>query len=141
MVTFSRLVKKKIRIFRKNQCLTKALKGFPQRKGICSRPFIMTPKKPCSARRKVMDVFFMRDKKMIIAYIPGEGHTLTKFSRVLVRGGLRPDLPGVHYILIRGKLDLHGLLLRKKGRSKYGTFLKERPRKKDRRFAFKKKVK
>ena len=88
-----------------------------------------------------MDVFFMRDKKMIIAYIPGEGHTLTKFSRVLVRGGLRPDLPGVHYILIRGKLDLHGLLLRKKGRSKYGTFLKERPRKKDRRFAFKKKVK
>jgi small subunit ribosomal protein S12 len=141
MVTFFQLIKKNLRKFRQKQCLTKALKGNPQRKGICSRVFIMTPKKPCSARRKVLDVFFPRDKRMIIAYIPGEGHTLTKFSRVLVRGGLRPDLPGVHYILIRGKLDLHGLLLRKKGRSRYGTFLQERARKRDRRLAFKTKKK
>jgi small subunit ribosomal protein S12 len=139
MVTFFQLIKRKVRRNRPKQCLTKALKGFPQRKGICPRVFIMTPKKPCSARRKVLDVFFPREKKMIIAYIPGEGHTLTRFSRVLVRGGLRPDLPGIHYILVRGKLDLHGLLLRKKGRSKYGTFLQERARKKDRRHAFKRK--
>jgi small subunit ribosomal protein S12 len=139
MVTFFQLIKKKIRKFRKKQFLTKALNQAPQRKGTCSQILIMSPKKPCSARRKIVKVYLPFSRKIIIAYIPGEGHSLTKFSRVLIRGGIRPDLPGVHYTLIRGQLDLHGLVLRRKGRSRYGTFLHYRARKRDRRLALKKK--
>lgn len=138
MVTYFQLIKQKQRQDRKTQFLTKALNKAPQRRGTCAQITIMSPKKPCSARRKIVKVFLPATKKLILAYIPGEGHSLTKFSRVLVRGGSRPDLPGVHYILIRGQLDLHGLLLRRKGRSKYGTFLHYRARKRDRRLAFKK---
>jgi len=138
MVTFFQLTKKKLRVYRKKQCLTKALKHCPQRKGSCAEVLIKTPKKPCSARRKVMKVY-LSTKKYILAYIPGEGHNLMRFSRVLIRGGSRPDLPGVHYIIIRGKCDLHPLLLKRQGRSKYGQKLQNRPRKKDRRNSFKKK--
>lgn len=139
MVTFCQILKRNIRVFRKKQCLTKVLKLAPQKKGICSRVLILSPKKPCSARRKVVEVFIPSLKKLVIAYIPGIGHSLVKFSRVLIRGGSRPDLPGVHYILVRGKYDLHGLLLRKKARSKYGVFQHDQPRKRDRRLATKKK--
>lgn len=127
MVTLLQL-RKNIRIFRKKQCLTRALKKAPQRKGFCTQVLIMTPKKPSSAKRKVMRVF-LSSKKEIFAYIPGEGHNLQKFSRVLVRGGLIPDLPGVHYTIIRGKLDLLGLAKREQGRSKYGTKLLFRAKK------------
>lgn len=137
MVTFHQLIKRRVRIFRKKQCLAKALKLAPQKKGICSRVFILSPKKPCSARRKVVEVFIPSLKKLVIAYIPGISHTLVRFSRVLLRGGSRPDLPGVHYILVRGKYDLQGLILRKKARSKFGVFRHDQPRKRDRRLAIK----
>ena len=96
------------------------LEECPQKKGVCLQVMTRTPKKPNSALRKVARVR-MSNGKEITAYIPGEGHNLQEHSIVLVRGGRVPDLPGVKYHMIRGKLDTAGVEGRKRGRSKYGT--------------------
>lgn len=100
---------------------TPALQKCPQKKGICLKVFLRTPKKPNSALRKLVKLRLLSNKKVVTAYIPGEGHNLQDYSAVLIRGGRVKDLPGVKYHLIRGKLDLLGLKTRKTSRSKYGT--------------------
>jgi len=92
-----------------------------QKRGICIKIFLRTPKKPNSALRKLAKLKLFSNKKTVTAYIPGEGHNLQNYSTVLIRGGRVPDLPGVKYRIIRGKLDLSGLKNRRTSRSKYGT--------------------
>ena len=99
---------------------TPALKSCPQRRGICTRVYTTTPKKPNSAIRKVARVKLTSGFE-ITAYIPGEGHSLQEHSIVLVRGGRVKDLPGVRYKIIRGALDSTGVKDRKQSRSKYGV--------------------
>jgi small subunit ribosomal protein S12 len=99
---------------------TAALKGAPQRRGVCTRVFTHTPKKPNSALRKVARVRLTGGME-ITAYIPGEGHNLQEHSIVLVRGGRVKDLPGVRYKIIRGTLDTAGVRDRKQARSRYGA--------------------
>ncbi len=99
---------------------TPALGACPQRSGVCTRVYTVTPKKPNSALRKVARVM-LRNGHEIIAYIGGEGHNLQEHSVVLVRGGRVPDLPGVRYHIVRGTLDTSGVTGRLQGRSKYGT--------------------
>ena len=100
---------------------TPALEKCPQKKGICLKILLRTPKKPNSALRKLVKLRLMSNKKIVTAYIPGEGHNLQDYSAVLIKGGRVKDLPGVKYHIIRGKLDLLGLKNRKTSRSKYGT--------------------
>jgi len=97
-----------------------ALKSCPQRRGVCTRVYIMTPKKPNSALRKVAKVKLTSGYE-VTCYIPGIGHNLQEHSIVLVRGGRVKDLPGVRYHIIRGVLDAAGVENRKQGRSKYGA--------------------
>ena len=97
-----------------------ALKGCPQRRGVCTRVNTVTPKKPNSALRKVARVRLTNGYE-VTAYIPGEGHNLNEHSIVLVRGGRVKDLPGVRYHIVRGVLDTQGVSGRKRGRSKYGA--------------------
>ena len=99
---------------------TAALKGSPQRRGVCTRVYTTTPKKPNSALRKVARVK-LTSQVEVTAYIPGEGHNLQEHSMVLVRGGRVKDLPGVRYKIIRGSLDTQGVKSRKQARSRYGT--------------------
>jgi small subunit ribosomal protein S12 len=99
---------------------TPALKGSPQRRGVCTRVFTTTPKKPNSALRKVARVRLTSGIE-VTAYIPGIGHNLQEHSIVLVRGGRVKDLPGVRYHIVRGTLDASGVNGRNKSRSKYGT--------------------
>ena len=97
-----------------------ALTGSPQRRGVCTRVYTTTPKKPNSALRKVARVRLTNGFE-VTAYIPGEGHNLQEHSIVLIRGGRVKDLPGVRYHIIRGVLDTSGVQDRIQGRSKYGT--------------------
>nr|YP_009690544.1 ribosomal protein S12 [Lindsaea linearis]YP_009690591.1 ribosomal protein S12 [Lindsaea linearis]QEG57324.1 ribosomal protein S12 [Lindsaea linearis]QEG57371.1 ribosomal protein S12 [Lindsaea linearis] len=97
-----------------------ALRRCPQRRGVCTRVYTTTPKKPNSALRKVARVR-LTSKFEVTAYIPGIGHNLQEHSVVLVRGGRVKDLPGVRYHIVRGTLDAAGVKDRKKGRSKYGV--------------------
>ena len=97
-----------------------ALKGAPQRRGVCTRVFTNTPKKPNSALRKVARVRLTSGVE-VTAYIPGEGHNLQEHSIVLVRGGRVKDLPGVRYKIVRGALDASGVANRKQARSRYGA--------------------
>lgn len=97
-----------------------ALNACPQRRGVCTKVYTTTPKKPNSAMRKVAKVRLTTGKE-VIAYIPGEGHNLQEHSIVLVRGGRIKDLPGVKYHIVRGTLDTSGVDGRKQRRSKYGT--------------------
>ncbi|KAJ3299282.1 30S ribosomal protein S12 [Borealophlyctis nickersoniae] len=99
---------------------TPALEGCPQKRGVCVKVYTMKPRKPNSAQRKVAKVQ-LTNKKVVIAYIPGEGHNLQEHSVVLVRGGRVSDCPGVKYKIIRGALDCQGVVGRKTSRSKYGT--------------------
>ena len=99
---------------------TRALNACPQRRGVCTRVYTTTPKKPNSALRKVAKVRHTTGNE-VICYIPGEGHNLQEHSIVLVRGGRVKDLPGVRYTIVRGALDTAGVTNRKKSRSKYGT--------------------
>ncbi|MCF1751252.1 MULTISPECIES: 30S ribosomal protein S12 [Mariniradius] len=99
---------------------SKALDACPQRRGVCTRVYTTTPKKPNSAMRKVARVRLTNGKE-VNAYIPGEGHNLQEHSIVLIRGGRVKDLPGVRYHIIRGALDTAGVKDRKQGRSKYGA--------------------
>ena len=99
---------------------TAALKGSPQRRGVCTRVYTTTPKKPNSALRKVARVRLTTSVE-VTAYIPGEGHNLQEHSMVLVRGGRVKDLPGVRYKIIRGSLDTQGVKGRKQARCLYGA--------------------
>jgi small subunit ribosomal protein S12 len=99
---------------------SRALDACPQRRGVCTRVYTTTPKKPNSALRKVAKVRLTNSIE-IIAYIPGEGHNLQEHSIVLIRGGRVKDLPGVRYHIVRGSLDTAGVDGRKQSRSKYGT--------------------
>ena len=97
-----------------------AMQNCPQRRGVCTRVYTTTPKKPNSALRKVARVRLTNGME-VTAYIPGEGHNLQEHNSVLVRGGRVKDLPGVRYHIVRGKLDASGVNGRNKSRSKYGT--------------------
>jgi small subunit ribosomal protein S12 len=97
-----------------------ALKGSPQKRGVCTRVYTTTPKKPNSALRKVARVRLTNGFE-VTSYIPGEGHNLQEHSIVLIRGGRVKDLPGVRYHIVRGTLDASGVADRKQRRSKYGT--------------------
>ncbi len=97
-----------------------ALEGCPQKRGVCTRVYTTTPKKPNSALRKVAKVRLTNGYE-VITYIGGEGHNLQEHSVVLIRGGRVKDLPGVRYHTVRGALDAAGVADRKQGRSKYGT--------------------
>ena len=99
---------------------TRALAGSPQRRGVCTRVYTTTPKKPNSALRKVARVRLTNGME-VTSYIPGEGHNLQEHSVVLVRGGRVKDLPGVRYKVVRGTLDAAGVSDRKQGRSLYGV--------------------
>ena len=99
---------------------SRALRGSPQRRGVCTRVYTTTPKKPNSALRKVARVRLSSGVE-VTAYIPGVGHNLQEHSIVLVRGGRVKDLPGVRYKIIRGTLDTQGVKNRKQARSRYGA--------------------
>jgi small subunit ribosomal protein S12 len=119
MPTINQLVRKgRKRIKKKTN--TPALKGAPQKRGVCTRVYTSTPKKPNSALRKVARVRLTSGIE-VTAYIPGIGHNLQEHSVVLVRGGRVKDLPGVRYHIVRGTLDTLGVEDRRQGRSKYGA--------------------
>ena len=99
---------------------TPALRGSPQKRGVCTRVYTTTPKKPNSALRKVARVR-LTNQLEVTAYIPGEGHNLQEHSIVLIRGGRVKDLPGVRYHIVRGTLDASGVNGRMQSRSKYGA--------------------
>ncbi|MBK6835489.1 MAG: 30S ribosomal protein S12 [Bacteroidetes bacterium] len=119
MPTIQQLVRKG-RTKAPNKSKSVALTSCPQRRGVCTKVYTTTPKKPNSAMRKVAKVR-LTNKEEIIAYIPGEGHNLQEHSIVLVRGGRVKDLPGVRYHIIRGALDTAGVDGRRQRRSKYGA--------------------
>ena len=119
MPTIAQLVRKG-REAKVTKTKTPALKGAPQRRGVCTRVYTTTPKKPNSALRKVARVRLSSGVENT-AYIPGVGHNLQEHSIVLVRGGRVKDLPGVRYHIVRGTLDAAGVENRKQGRSKYGA--------------------
>ncbi len=119
MPTINQLVRKgRSRVKKKSN--TPALKACPQKRGVCTRVYTATPKKPNSALRKVARVRLTNGME-VTTYIPGEGHNLQEHSVVLVRGGRIKDLPGVRYHIIRGVLDSVGVQDRKQGRSRYGA--------------------
>ena len=119
MPTYQQLIRKPRKAKNRSKRVP-ALQRCPQKKGVCIKIFLRTPKKPNSALRKLTRLRLTNNKK-IMAYIPGEGHNLQEYSTVLIRGGRVKDLPGIKYHLIRGKLDFNGLKERKTSRSKYGT--------------------
>jgi small subunit ribosomal protein S12 len=119
MPTISQLIRFG-RISKKKKTKSPALKGCPQRRGVCLQVRTMTPKKPNSALRKIARVRLTTGIE-VTSYIPGEGHNLQEHSIVLVRGGRVKDLPGVRYHIVRGTLDAAGVNQRRKSRSKYGA--------------------
>lgn len=119
MATIQQLLKKKRNINKKKN-KAPALNKSPQKKGLCLKVYTKTPKKPNSALRKIAQIK-LSNQKEVLAYIPGENHSLQEHSTVLIRGGRVKDLPGVKYHIIRGVLDLHSVKNKKNGRSKYGT--------------------
>ncbi|MAA79510.1 MAG: 30S ribosomal protein S12 [Deltaproteobacteria bacterium] len=119
MPTINQLVRKG-RAKIKNKTNSPALEACPQKRGVCTRVYTSTPKKPNSALRKVARVR-LSNQMEVTAYIPGEKHKLQEHNSVLIRGGRVKDLPGVRYHIIRNKLDLQGVEGRKQGRSKYGA--------------------
>jgi len=119
MPTINQLVRKG-RTKIKNKTNSPALDSCPQKRGVCTRVYTSTPKKPNSALRKVARVR-LSNQMEVTAYIPGEKHKLQEHNSVLIRGGRVKDLPGVRYHIIRNKLDLQGVEGRQQGRSKYGA--------------------
>jgi small subunit ribosomal protein S12 len=117
--TINQLIAKGRKIVRSKPS-TPALQRCPQKRGVCTRVYTSTPKKPNSALRKVARVRLTNSIE-VTAYIPGEGHNLQEHSIVLIRGGRVKDLPGVRYHVIRGTLDTSGVTDRRQGRSKYGA--------------------
>ena len=120
MVTKNQLIFKKNRKKKLKKNKTLFLQGCPQKKGICLKVFVRSPKKPNSATRKVVKVLFLSTKKTSHCHIPGIKHNLQKYSTVLIRGGRVKDLPGIRYRLVRGKFDLKRVYDRVKAKSKYG---------------------
>lgn len=119
MPTISQLIKKG-RHDKKTRMASPALKACPQKRGVCTRVYTTTPKKPNSALRKVCRVRLTNGME-VTSYIPGIGHNLQEHSIVLIRGGRVKDLPGVRYHTVRGTLDAQGVANRKQSRSKYGA--------------------
>ena len=119
MPTINQLVRRS-RKATKKKTDAPALKACPQKRGVCTRVYTTTPKKPNSALRKVARVR-LTNQMEVTSYIPGEGHNLQEHSVVLIRGGRVKDLPGVRYHIVRGTLDAIGVQERRQGRSKYGT--------------------
>jgi small subunit ribosomal protein S12 len=119
MATTNQLVRKP-RISQKIKSTVPALAGCPQKRGVCTRVYTTTPKKPNSALRKVARVRLTNGME-VTTYIGGEGHNLQEHSVVLIRGGRVKDLPGVRYHTVRGSLDTSGVNARRQGRSKYGA--------------------
>lgn len=119
MATVNQLVRKG-RITKKRKTTVPALSGSPQKRGVCTRVYTTTPKKPNSALRKVARVRLTNGFE-VTSYIGGEGHNLQEHSVVLIRGGRVKDLPGVRYHTVRGSLDAAGVNNRRQGRSKYGA--------------------
>ena len=119
MPTIQQLVRKGRKKL-KSKSKSPALDSCPQKRGVCTRVYTTTPKKPNSAMRKVARVRLSHGKE-VNAYIPGEGHNLQEHSVVLIRGGRVKDLPGVRYHILRGNLDTQGVTGRKQQRSKYGA--------------------
>jgi small subunit ribosomal protein S12 len=119
MTTINQLVRKprRSKVVKSN---VPALEACPQKRGVCTRVYTTTPKKPNSAMRKVARVRLTNSFE-VTSYIGGEGHNLQEHSVVLIRGGRVKDLPGVRYHIVRGSLDTQGVDARRKGRSKYGT--------------------
>lgn len=119
MPTINQLIRKgRKRVIEKTKA--PAMQSCPQKRGVCTRVYTSTPKKPNSALRKVARVR-LTNKIEVTAYIPGEGHNLQEHSIVMIRGGRVKDLPGVRYHIIRGSMDTSGVSDRRCGRSKYGT--------------------
>ena len=119
MPTINQLVRKpRVKQVTKNK--VPAMQACPQRRGVCTRVYTTTPKKPNSALRKVAKVRLTNGYE-VIAYIPGEGHNLQEHSVVMIRGGRVKDLPGVRYHIVRGALDTQGVKDRKQSRSHYGA--------------------
>jgi len=119
MATTNQLVRKP-RTHKKEKSKVPALGGSPQKRGVCTRVYTTTPKKPNSALRKVARVRLTNGME-VSTYIGGEGHNLQEHSVVLIRGGRVKDLPGVRYHTVRGSLDTAGVANRRQGRSKYGS--------------------
>ncbi|MDO9371895.1 MAG: 30S ribosomal protein S12 [Gammaproteobacteria bacterium] len=119
MATTNQLVRKP-RVRQRDKSTVPALAGSPQKRGVCTRVYTTTPKKPNSALRKVARVRLTNGME-VSSYIGGEGHNLQEHSVVLIRGGRVKDLPGVRYHTVRGSLDTSGVTGRKQGRSKYGA--------------------
>jgi small subunit ribosomal protein S12 len=119
MPTINQLIRKERKAVLKRK-KTPALQACPQRRGVCTRVYTTTPKKPNSALRKVARVRLTNGIE-VTAYIPGEGHNLQEHSVVMIRGGRVKDLPGVRYHIVRGTLDTAGVQDRRQGRSKYGA--------------------
>jgi len=119
MPTINQLVRKS-RESAETKSKSPALKGSPQKRGVCTKVYTTTPKKPNSALRKVAKVRLTNGFE-VISYIGGEGHNLQEHSVVLIRGGRVKDLPGVRYHIVRGSLDTQGVKDRKQARSKYGA--------------------
>lgn len=124
MPTINQLIRQE-RVVQKNKTASPALARCPQRRGVCTRVYTTTPKKPNSALRKVARVRLSNGYE-VTSYIPGIGHNLQEHSVVLIRGGRVKDLPGVRYHIVRGVLDTQGVNGRLRARSKYGT---KRPKK------------
>ena len=119
MPTINQLIKRP-RVKPKHRSKVPALDRSPQKRGVCTKVYTTTPKKPNSALRKVARVRLSNGQE-VTCYIPGEGHNLQEHSVVLIRGGRVKDLPGVRYHILRGNLDTQGVTSRKQQRSKYGT--------------------
>lgn len=131
MSTKNQLIKT-LRIIKTKKNKTPRLSHCPQKKGVCERVFVTTPKKPNSALRKVAKIWIPSNKTKAICYIPGIGHNLQKFSTILIRGGRVKDIPGMRYRVIRGKYDTKGVLSRRTAWSKYGVknlFLQKKKKK------------
>jgi small subunit ribosomal protein S12 len=119
MATINQLVRKP-RVSKKTKSNVPALESCPQKRGVCTRVYTTTPKKPNSALRKVARVRLTNHQE-VTSYIGGEGHNLQEHSVVLIRGGRVKDLPGVRYHIVRGSLDTSGVTKRRQSRSKYGA--------------------
>lgn len=126
MTTYRQLLRKKTkRLYKYHRVHSPALKGCPQKKGVCIRVYKESPKKPNSAQRSLAKIRIFSTKRNVRAQIPGEGHELSQFSRVLIRGGRVRDLPGIRCRVVRGYLDCKGVKTRRTSLSKYGLKKKD----------------
>jgi len=112
---------RKIRVLVYKKCKVPDLYGNPQKRGICVRPLIRTPKKPCSAKRKILRIKYTKNPKSVVCHVPGEGHNIKGFAEILIHGHRVKDLPGVKYRVVRGWKKKNYSEIKKRARSKYGV--------------------